>query len=265
MPRFGLGTWRMGESKAKRAEEVKSLHRGLERGIRLIDTAEMYGEGGAEEVIAEALGNRRREVFLVSKVYPHNASRKGTIAACERSLKRLKTDRIDLYLLHWRGGVSLAETVEAFERLKQDGKIGDWGVSNFDVNDMADLQAGGGRACGANQILYNLTRRACEWRLLDLCQQQGVPVMAYSPVEQGRVLGDRKLLTFAKGRGLSTAQVCLAWLLDKPNICVIPKAVREAHLDDDLGALDVTLTDEDRAAIDAIFPPPRKPASIDML
>lgn len=265
VPRFGLGTWRMGESKAGRAEEVRSLQRGLDRGIRLIDTAEMYGEGGAEEVIAEALGNRRDEVFLVSKVYPHNAGRKAAIAACERSLKRLKTERIDLYLLHWRGRVPLTETVEAFERLKQDGKIGDWGVSNFDVDDMADLERAGGQACGANQILYNLSRRACEWQLLDICRQRDVPVMAYSPVEQGRLLGDRKLWAFAKARGLSAAQVCLAWLLDKPNVCVIPKAVREAHLEDDLGALDVKLSDQDRAALDAIFPPPRKAAPLDML
>ncbi len=255
----------MGESKARRAEEVKSLQRGLDAGIRLIDTAEMYGEGGAEEVIAEALGQRRPEVFLVSKVYPHNAGRKAAIAACERSLKRLKTERIELYLLHWRGNVPLAETVQAFERLKQDGKIGDWGVSNFDVADMADLEQAGGTACGANQILYNLTRRACEWRLLDLCRRHKVPVMAYSPVEQGRVLGDRKLMAFARARGLTPAQVCLAWLLDKPNICVIPKAVREEHLNDDLGALNATLGDADRAELDQIFPPPRKPASLDML
>lgn len=255
----------MGESKARRAEEVKSLQRGLDSGIRLIDTAEMYGEGGAEEVVAEALGQRRPEVFLVSKVYPHNAGRKAAIAACERSLKRLKTDRIELYLLHWRGSVPLAETVAAFESLKQAGKIGDWGVSNFDVADMKDLEGAGGTACGANQILYNLTRRACEWQLLDLCSRHKVPVMAYSPVEQGRVLGDRKLMSFAQARGLTPAQVCLAWLLDKPNICVIPKAVREAHLADDLGALNATLGDADRAELDQIFPPPRKPASLDML
>lgn len=265
MPRFGLGTWRMGESKARRTEEVKSLQRGLDAGVGLIDTAEMYGEGGAEEVIAEALGRRRAEVFLVSKVYPHNAGRKAAIAACERSLKRLKTDRIELYLLHWRGSVPLAETVEAFERLKQDGKIGDWGVSNFDVDDMKDLESAGGAACGANQILFNLTRRACEWQLLDLCRQRKVPVMAYSPVEQGRVLGDRKLIGFAEARRLTPAQVCLAWLLDKPNVCVIPKAVREAHLKDDVGALNATLSDDDRAELDRIFPPPRKPASLDML
>lgn len=265
MPRFGLGTWRMGESRARRAEEVRSLQRGLEAGIRLIDTAEMYGEGGAEEVIAEALGKRRGEVFLVSKVYPHNAGRQAAISACERSLKRLKTHRIELYLLHWRGSVPLAETVEAFERLKRDGKIGDWGVSNFDVDDMADLERAGGAACGANQILYNLTRRACEWRLLELCRQRKMPVMAYSPVEQGRVLGDRKLIAFAKARGVSPAQVCLAWLLGKPDICVIPKAVREAHLADDLGALDLRLGDDDRAELDSIFPPPRKAAALDML
>lgn len=265
MPRFGLGTWRMGESKGRRAEEVRSLKRGLDRGIRLIDTAEMYGEGGAEEVIAEALGSRRAEVFLVSKVYPHNAGRKGAVAACERSLKRLKTERIDLYLLHWRGSVPLTETVAAFEQLKQDGKIGDWGVSNFDVADMEELDRAGGNECGANQILYNLTRRACEWQLLELCRKRHIPVMAYSPVEQGRVLGDRKLVTFATARGITPAQACLAWLLDKPNICVIPKAVREAHLDDDLGVLDVELTDQDRAELDRIFPPPRKAAPLDML
>ncbi len=265
MPRFGLGTWRMGESKAKRAAEVAGLQLGLDLGIRLIDTAEMYGEGEAEGIVAEAIAGRRDASFIVSKVYPHNAGRAQAVAACERSLKRLKTERIDLYLLHWRGNVPLDETLEAFAFLKEAGKIGDWGVSNFDVADMRDLERAGGTDCASNQILYNPMRRAAEYELLRRCAERKVTVMAYSPIEQGRILRDRRLATLAEKKGASPAQICLAWALMRPNICAIPKITSEEHLRDNLGALDLVLDKEDLAAIDAAFPPPRGPARLDML
>ncbi len=265
MPRFGLGTWRMGESPSKRAAEVAALKLGLELGVTLIDTAEMYGEGEAETIVADAVAGRRGDVFIVSKVYPHNAGRKQAVAACERSLKRLETDRIDLYLLHWRGGVPLAETLEAFAALKQAGKIRDWGVSNFDTDDMMDLERAGGSGCACNQILYNPSRRAAEHALLDICEERKVAVMAYSPIEQGRILRDKRLAAIAKTAGATPAQICLAWLLRRPNICVIPKATSLAHLRDNLGALDLTLSEGDLAAIDAAFPPPRGPTRLDML
>jgi diketogulonate reductase-like aldo/keto reductase len=265
VPLLGLGTWRMGERKAERAAEVAAIRLGLDLGIRLIDTAEMYGDGGAEEMLAEALAGRRDEILLVSKVYPHNASRKGTIAACERSLKRLKTDRLDLYLLHWRGSVALAETVEAFETLRKDGKIRQWGVSNFDAGDMdelAALKAGGN--CASNQVLYHLGSRGVEWRLLEQCRKTKVMVMAYSPLGQGPLLRKAALAKIAARHGVDAAAVALAWVLRQPGVVTIPKAVRPEHVRANLKALDVKLDAQDLAALDAAFPPPKRAAPLDM-
>ncbi len=249
MPVYGLGTWRMGESARTRANEVTALRHGIARGVTLIDTAEMYGDGEAERIVAEAVGSGRDGVFIVSKVLPTNASRRGTVAACERSLKRLKTDRIDLYLLHWRGSHPLAGTIAAFEDLRAAGKIRGWGVSNLDHDDMQEVwRAPHGKHCQTNQVLYNLTRRGIEFDLLPWCRKHKMPVMAYSPIEQGRVLGHK----------------ALAWLL-RQGVIVIPKATVLAHVDDNLGALNLTLTADDLAALDRAFPPPTSPQPLDML
>lgn len=265
VPILGQGTWRMGEDARRRDAEVRALRQGLEQGLTLIDTAEMYGEGGAEEVVAEAIQGRRDEVFIVSKVYPHNASRAGAVAACERSLARLRTDRIDLYLLHWRGRYPLAETVEAFERLRADGKIRHWGVSNLDTDEMDELMAvpDGGR-CAANQVMYNVERRGIEWSLLPWCRARGMPVMAYSPIEQGRLEERGALSAIARSRGISPYQVALAWVLAQPGVIAIPKAVRPAHIQANRAAHDVALTDAELAAVQADFPPPRRKVPLDM-
>jgi len=265
VPVFGLGTWRMGERKSERAAEVAAIKLGLDLGIRLIDTAEMYGDGGAEEMLAEALAGRRDEIFLVSKVYPHNASRNGAIAACERSLERLETDRLDLYLLHWRGSVPLAETVAAFETLKRDGKIRQWGVSNFDPGDMDEL-AGvkGGSNCASNQVLYHLGSRGVEWRLLEQCRRDKVMVMAYSPLGQGPILRKPALGKIAEKHHVDAAAVALAWVLRQPGAITIPKAVKPDHLRANMKALDVKLDAEDLKALDAAFPPPKRAAALDM-
>jgi diketogulonate reductase-like aldo/keto reductase len=268
VPTFGLGTWRMGESARVRKDEVAALRLGIELGVTLIDTAEMYGSGVAEEIVAEAVGGRRDEMFIVSKVLPSNASRPRTIAACERSLKRLRTDRIDLYLLHWRDSTPLEETVGAFETLAEQGKIRHWGVSNFDVDDMVDLFAlakGRGEACASNQVLYNLTRRGIEFDLMPMCRDYGMPVMAYSPIEQGRMLGNAELGRVAKALGASPAQVALAWLLKQDGVIVIPKATDPRHLREDLAALDVRLDGAALAALDRAFPPPKQRESLAML
>ena len=268
MPVFGLGTWRMGEDARRRKDEVAALKLGFELGITLIDTAEMYGNGGAEEIVADAVAGRRDEMFIVSKVLPSNASRSRTIAACERSLKRLRTDRVDLYLLHWRDSTPLQETVDAFKTLAEQGKIRHWGVSNFDMDDMVDLLAlsgGRGEACATNQVLYNLTRRGIEFDLLPLCREQGMPVMAYSPIEQGRMLRDPALVKVAKAVGATAAQVALAWLLAQDGVISIPKATNPAHVREDIAALDVTLDDEAIAALDRAFAPPNKRAPLAML
>jgi diketogulonate reductase-like aldo/keto reductase len=219
VPVLGLGTWRMGERASERAAEVEAVRLGLELGIRLIDTAEMYGEGKAEEIVGEAMGRLREEIYLVSKVYPHNASRKGAIAACERSLRRLATDRLDLYLLHWRGSHPLAETVEAFEPLKRDGKIRNWGVSNLDAGDMDEL-AGvpNGKNCASNQVLYHLGSRGIEWQLLPKCQKAKIMVMAYSPLGQGPLLRKPALGKIAGKHGCDPAAVALAWVLRQPGV-----------------------------------------------
>ncbi len=266
IPAFGLGTWRMGESARKRADEVKALAHGLSLGVTLIDTAEMYGDGEAETIVADAVGNSRDEVFIVSKVLPGNSSRRGTIAACERSLKRLKTDRIDLYLLHWRGAPPLHETIEAFAALKNAGKILDWGVSNFDIGEMEELaETSGGDGCASNQVLYNLTRRGVEFDLMPWCRARKMPVMAYSPIEQGRMLGHAALADVAGRHKATPAQVALAWLLRQDGIVVIPKATALAHVEEDIAALDLRLTTDDLATLDRAFPPPKKATSLDML
>jgi diketogulonate reductase-like aldo/keto reductase len=266
MPKFGLGTWRMGENADKRADEVKALAHGLSLGVTLIDTAEMYGDGEAETIVADAVGSKRHEVFLVSKVLPSNSSRRGTMAACERSLRRLKTDRIDLYLLHWRGAPPLRETIEAFETLKDAGKILDWGVSNFDIGEMQELAGtDGGEACATNQVLYNLTRRGIEFDLMPWCRARKIPVMAYSPIEQGRMLRHAALGDIAKRHNVTPAQVALSWLLRQDGVIVIPKATALAHVEEDIAALDLKLIREDLAALDRSFPPPKKATSLDIL
>jgi diketogulonate reductase-like aldo/keto reductase len=264
MPVLGQGTWNMGEDPAARRDEVAALRLGMDLGMTLIDTAEMYGEGGGEEVVGEAIAGRRDDAFIVSKVYPHNADRRGVQAACERSLRRLGTERIDLYLLHWRGNVPLAETLEAFVRLREQGKIGDFGVSNFDTGDMEEAAAlPGGGLIATDQVLYNLTRRGIEWDLLPWCRERRMPLMAYSPLEsnpqeQGRLLGDPQLAAVARRHGVTPARVALAWVLRHEGVAVIPKAVRPQHVRDNRAALDLVLTPEDLAQLDAAFPAPRR-------
>jgi aldehyde reductase len=266
IPAFGLGTWNIGDDRATRAEEIATLRLGLDLGASLIDTAEMYGDGRSEELIAEAIAGRRDEVFLVSKVYPQNASAKGAPTACERSLRRLKTDRIDLYLLHWRGHVPLAETLQAFMRLKEAGKIRHYGVSNLDLGDMRELwQLPGGSGVATNQLLYNLTRRGIEWELLPWLRQRRVPVMAYSPLEQARLAGNRKLAGFAQQHGMTPAQAALAWLLARDDVIVIPKTGRRERLKENLGALDHVLTPAQLAELDRLFAPPAGAGSLEML
>lgn len=266
MPRFGLGTWRMGERKRERAREVEALRVGLELGIRMIDTAEMYGDGAAEEIVGEAIAGRRDDVYLVSKCYPHHAGAKTMPQACERSLKRLRVDRIDCYLLHWRGGVPLAETIETFERLVQRGLIARWGVSNFDVDDLDELFAlPGGQRCAANQVLYHLGNRAVEWRLLDVCRARGVTVMAYSPLGQGHLLGKRALKSLAKSVGLTPAQLALAFVLSQDGVVAIPKTSDLNHLRENIVALSITLDAAMRTRIDAAFAPPSGPLSISIV
>jgi diketogulonate reductase-like aldo/keto reductase len=266
IPILGLGTWRMGESSNNRQQEVKALRHGLSLGISLIDTAEMYGEGGAEEVIAEAITNLRSEVFLVSKVYPHNASRRGAITACEHSLKRLNTDYLDLYLLHWRGSVPLAETLEAFQALQQAGKIRSYGVSNFDVADLEEAsRLKSGKEIVTDQVLYNLTRRGIERNLLTWCRQRGIPIMAYSPIEQGRLLNHPTLRTLARERQVTSAQIALAWLLHQQDVIVIPKASRISHVEDNYAALNLQLSAEELATLETAFPAPSHSVPLEML
>jgi diketogulonate reductase-like aldo/keto reductase len=254
----------MGEDRAKRQAEIAALRLGLDLGMTLIDTAEMYAEGGAEEVVAEAVAGRRTEVFLVSKVYPHNATRRGTAEACGRSLRRLKTDYLDLYLLHWRGSVPLAETLEAFRSLKGAGKIRDYGVSNFDQGDMEEASAlPGGDEIATDQVLYNLKHRGIEWDLLPWCRERGIPVMAYSPIEhspreQRGLLDHPSVKRVASRHGATPAQVALAWVLRQEGIVAIPKASSAAHVRENCAALDLTLTEEDLTELDQAFPPPHQ-------
>lgn len=266
IPALGLGTWQMGEAKARANDEIDSLRLGLDLGMTLIDTAEMYGEGGAEIIVGKALEDRRDEVFLVSKVYPWNASRTGTIAACEASLRRLGTDRLDLYLLHWRGEHPLEDTVAAFEELKAAGKIGAWGVSNFDTADMEELLAvPHGKNCAANQVLYNLSRRGIEYDLLPWCQSHGIPVMAYSPIEQGRLVHHPELIRIAKAYQATPAQVALAFLMERDGVIAIPKSANLRRVRENRDAVDLDISDEDWAVLDAAFPPPTGKTPLDML
>ncbi|HVC57068.1 MAG TPA: aldo/keto reductase [Stellaceae bacterium] len=267
---FGQGTWHMGEDRRRAAAEEAALKLGIELGLTLIDTAEMYGSGTAEEIVARAGAGVRERLFIVSKVLPSNASQKGVIEACERSLQRLKTDRIDLYLLHWRGSVPLAETLAGFARLQRDGKIRHHGVSNFNIDEMREwvgLAGGstGGQTVAADQILYNLGRRGPEWELIPWCRERGIAIMAYTPLEQGRILGNRALQEVAARHGATAAQVALAWLLRQDGMMVIPKATTQQHVRDNRGAAELRLTADDLAALDRAFPPPEGGTPLGML
>lgn len=266
VPALGQGTWQMAELAGRRAQEIEALRLGVELGMSLIDTAEMYGEGASETLIAEALGPERDRLFLVSKVYPHHASRTGVVEACERSLRRLKTDRLDLYLLHWRGGVPLEETVAGFEELRRAGKIRHWGVSNFDTEDMEELfDVEGGANCATNQVLYNVTRRGPEYDLIPWMEKHRMPLMAYSPIEQGRLPKAGLLQEIGRRYDASNYQIALAWLLRKPDIVAIPKASSPAHVRDNRRALDIRLSRDELEAIDAKFPPPRRKRPLEMI
>ncbi|MDB5384913.1 MAG: aldo/keto reductase [Planctomycetaceae bacterium] len=266
VPALGLGTWRYGEDQSKRAAEINTLKLALDLGVTLIDTAEMYGDGLAEELIGEAIGNRRNEAFLVSKVYPHNATKTGMITACEQSLRRLKTDFLDLYLLHWRGSVPFDETIAAFEALQKAGKIRSYGVSNLDLDDveeLAELSAIG--SIQTNQLLYNLSRRGIEWDLLPRLREMGIPVMAYSPIEQSRLVRNPKLISFAQRQGMTPAQAALGWLLAQDDLIVIPKTSNPDRLHENVRALERSLDEHQLAELDTLFPPPAGPRPLEML
>lgn len=270
IPQLGLGTWYMGEVSSKFEREVTAVRYAIERGIRLIDTAEMYANGGAEEVVCEAIkGNAsvpREDLFIVSKVLPSNAHFDGVLDACDGSLNRLGTDYIDLYLLHWRGSAPFQETLDALMELQASGKIRHFGVSNFDVADMdewARCAGGGDTVC--NQILYNLSRRGPEWDLIPNCTNSGVPLMAYSPLEQGRLAGDPALVKLAEKHGVTDLQIALAWVLAQNNIIAIPKSVNHKHVDQNLATLNISLDAEDHAFLDKAFPPPNGPSYLEMI
>jgi diketogulonate reductase-like aldo/keto reductase len=266
VPALGQGTWHMGEDRRRRADEVAALRLGIDLGMTLIDTAEMYASGGAEEVTRDAIAGRRDEVFLVSKVLPSNASRAGVMRSCEASLRRLGTDRIELYLLHWRGGVPLAETVAAFEALKRDGKIRDWGVSNFDTDDMKELLGiDGGKAVQTNQVLYNLSSRGTEYDLMPWSDEHGIPLMAYSPVNQGGLGKDRRLRAIAERHDATPIQIALAWVLRRKGVIAIPKAVEPEHVRQNRAALDIRLSEADLAELDRAFPPPGRKEPLAMI
>jgi diketogulonate reductase-like aldo/keto reductase len=268
VPALGQGTWMMAERRSRRAEEIAALHAAVDAGMTVIDTAEMYADGAAEALVGEALNGRRREIFLVSKLLPQNASRRGTVAACEASLRRLQTDRLDLYLLHWRGRIPLAETLEAFDTLKRDGKIRHWGVSNFDVDDMEELvalKALSGSSVATNQVLYNLTRRGVEHDLLPWCRARGISVMAYSPLEQGRLLTNKTLNALADRLNATPAQIALAWILRQQGVLAIPKAGHPDRVRENRRAVDVHLAADDLAALDRTFRPPTRKTPLEML
>lgn len=275
LPKLGLGTWHMGEASGRRGAEVAAVRAAIDMGYRLIDTAEMYGDGGAEEVVGQAIAEalrtgdvRRDELFVVSKVLPHNASRRGTPAACERSLARLGLERIDLYLLHWRGPHPLADTVEAMRALIQQGRIGAWGVSNFDTDDMQELAAlepAGGAPCAVNQVYYSLGERGPEFSLLPWQRAHGMPLMAYSPIDQGALAASAKLDPIAARLGATRAQVALAWVLAQSGVVAIPKAVRETHLRENLAAAELRLAPGDLAELDRLYPPPRRKSPLAMI
>jgi diketogulonate reductase-like aldo/keto reductase len=266
MPVLGLGTWHLGEGRHPPQVEIEALRTGLDLGMSLVDTAEMYGAGATERLVGRAIAGRRDDVFLVSKVMPHHATFDGTIAACEGSLRRLGTDRLDLYLLHWRGSVPLDETVGAFDELKRTGRIRHWGVSNFDVADLVELaDVRGGQAVEADQVLYNLLRRGIEWNLLPLCQRSGIPAMAYSPIEQGRLADDPVLQGIGRRRRATATQVALAWVVAHAGVCAIPEAGTPEHVRENAAALRVELEADDMVEIDAAFPPPPRPVPLEVL
>ena len=265
VPSLGQGTWQMGEDPGRRDDEMAALRAGVECGMTLIDTAEMYGDGATERLVGEAIRGMRDRVFLVSKAYPQNASKARLRRACQGSLERLGTERLDLYLLHWRGGVPVAETVEAMEALRDDGLIAAWGVSNFDADDMEDLLDADGHGCATDQVLYNLTRRGPEFDLLPLMAKLQMPVMAYSPIEQGRLHGHPALEAVAGRHSATGLQVALAWLLARPDVMVIPKAGTVAHVEENRAAADLVLTDADFAELDRAFPPPARKVALEML
>jgi diketogulonate reductase-like aldo/keto reductase len=266
VPALGLGTWHLGDDPSRRPSETAALRLGLDLGMNLVDTAEMYGNGASEELVGEALADRRDDAYLVDKVLPSNATRRGTVLACERSLRRLDTDRLDLYLLHWRGSVPLTETVAGFTDLMEDGRIRSWGVSNFDLSDMLELvSVPKGAGVVANQVLYNLTRRGIEWDLLPWCRRNGIVVMAYSPIEQGRLLGDPVLARIAARHEATPAQIALAWLIGQEGVVAIPQAGTPKHVREDRAAAEVRLTEQDLAEIDRAFPPPDGPRPLEMI
>jgi diketogulonate reductase-like aldo/keto reductase len=266
IPVLGQGTWHLGQGRHERKEEIAAVRAGIDLGMTLIDTAEMYGNGASEQLIGEAIAGRRDEVFVISKVLPGHATRRGTIVACEASLRRLESDHLDLYLLHWRGAIPLQETVAGFEDLRGAGLIHHWGVSNFDLPDLHELlQVRGGRAVEADEVLYNLLRRGIEWDLLPWCVQSGVPLIAYSPIEQGRLVGHPVLRFIGAKHKATSVQVALAWVLRNPGVCAIPEAGTREHVRQNRGALDVHLDQEDLVKLDGAFPPPSMPQPLEML
>jgi diketogulonate reductase-like aldo/keto reductase len=266
VPALGLGTWRMGENKRKREDEIAALNLGLDLGMTVVDTAEMYGDGATEELVGEALRGPRKEMFLVSKVLPSHAKRQQTLDACKRSLERLRTDYLDLYLLHWRGRTPLRETVDAFTQLVEEGKIRRWGVSNFELSDMEELLAiPGGSAVACNQVLYNLSRRGVEFDLLPWCQEHNIPIMAYSPIEQARLLRNKVVQRVAVRHDATPAQLCLAWVLRHEAVLAIPKAGTAEHVRENHGALTLRLTQADLRELDEAFPPPLEHQSLEMI
>lgn len=266
VPTLGQGTWHLGEEPSRRRGEIEALRRGIDLGLTLVDTAEMYADGASEELVGEAIAGRREQVYLVSKVLPSNASREGTIEACEGSLRRLRTDHLDLYLLHWRGESPFEETIAAFDELVASGKILSWGVSNLDTDDMDELiEVAGGLGVQVNQVLYNLSRRGVEYDLLPWSREEEVPLMAYSPIEQGRILRHPAIVTVARRHGATPAQIAIAWTLRDDGVISIPKAGTTAHVEENRGALGVRLTLQDLSDLDRAFPPPRSKRPLEML
>jgi len=266
VPVLGLGTWHMGERPENSQNEIDAIRCAVDNGMRLIDTAEMYGDGAAERLIGKALSGRRPDAFIVSKVLPHHATRRGTVAACENSLCRLSTDYVDMYLLHWTGAVPLEETLDGFDALLRAGKIRYWGVSNFDTADMEELATlPGGNAAAANQVLYNLMRRGIEFDLMPWCRQRKLPVMAYSPLEQGRLLGDAALLRLAQAHSATPAQIALRWVLREDATIALPKAGTPGHVEQLRRALDIPLSAQDLAALDRAFPPPARKLPLEVI
>jgi diketogulonate reductase-like aldo/keto reductase len=266
IPVLGQGTWRLGAGGHPQQEEISALRLGIDLGMTLIDTAEMYGDGASERLVGHAIADRRDDAFVVTKVLPHHATHRGTISACRNSLRRLGTDHVDLYLLHWRGPVPLEETLAAFADLVQAGAIRHWGVSNFDTADLGELMSvPGGIAVETDQVLYNLDRRGVEWDLLPLCRRRGIPVMAYSPIAQGRLLGHPVLRAVAERHGATPAQVALAWVIRDEGVTAIPQAGTPEHVRENHGALDVGLTASDLGALDRAFPPPDGPQPLEVL